>query len=860
MNKNKPIKQTIMQYDTHTCHLGVSPLDEFGARFKQLINRVKRHVFFLKMIIAQCLLFLSVVSHALVAQDASLKVHYRFDSVFHSDSIADVSGNGFNARLKGGAFVKSVDNEGFLHTGSLNGYLDMGIKMGDLIQSLNDFSVATYVYIDASLDLSRNGNFIWCFSNAEDILATPIGCMFYSAKVSQYAISPTNWTGEQKLGLGIQSVKGRWMHVAYVQSELLGSLYIDGVLAKSGSVTMLPANLGKTLFNYLARSSYSQDQYLKNSIYNDFRVYNRALSGAEVGGLASQLSRLDDIVYGQLVHEAKEQLDLGDLNALTRDVSLPSIGKNGTSILWHSSNDAIVGADGRVTRPAYGSNAVNVQLIATITLGTASDTKSFDAWVLPAFSDAESVFADAANLTLSGRLNQLRSDLVLPTAGSEGSSIVWHSNNEAVLSSTGKIIDRPLHGQGDIVVMLTATIVKGSESQQKTFQVTVAEDEGFVGYLFSYFTGNYGDQEAIRFATSNDGFVYRALNENRPIIASSLISSTGGVRDPHILRGHDGEFYMVVTDMVSANGWASNRAMVLLKSSDLINWSSAIVNIPQTYSAFTAVDRVWAPQTIYDALAGKYMVYFSMRMGPSDTDKIYYAYANSNFTAFESAPQLLFENPGVASIDGDIVYDDVFFHLFFKTEGAGAGIKKATSTKLTGPYHIHDAYLQQTTLPVEGGCVFRLTNSDSWILMYDLYTAGAYQLTESTDLLNFAVVSQPFSFDFSPRHGTVIPITQLELNALNAKWNVTQTQFTLSRNGIQIHQVPGTRRQQVIVDGDIHSGALLSIYQMNGLMVLSMPVTKPHFQIDGETLSSGVYVLKFQNGNGFMQSVRLFVK
>ena len=46
----------------------------------------------------------------------------------------------------------------------------------------------------------------------------------------------------------------------------------------------------------------------------------------------------------------------------------------------------------------------------------------------------------------------------------------------------------------------------------------------------------------------------------------------GGVRDPHILRCEDGKtFYMVVTDMVSDNGWDSNRAMVLLKSTDLVN-------------------------------------------------------------------------------------------------------------------------------------------------------------------------------------------------------------------------------------------------------------------------------------------------
>ena len=67
-------------------------------------------------------------------------------------------------------------------------------------------------------------------------------------------------------------------------------------------------------------------------------------------------------------------------------------------------------------------------------------------------------------------------------------------------------------------------------------------------YLFVYFTGNRMSEEAIRMAVSPDGYNYYALNGNQPVIDSREISSTGGVRDPHILRCEDGKtFYMVVT-------------------------------------------------------------------------------------------------------------------------------------------------------------------------------------------------------------------------------------------------------------------------------------------------------------------------
>ena len=83
-------------------------------------------------------------------------------------------------------------------------------------------------------------------------------------------------------------------------------------------------------------------------------------------------------------------------------------------------------------------------------------------------------------------------------------------------------------------------------------------------YLFVYFTGNRMSEEAVRMAVSLDGYNYKALNGNQPVLDSRVISSTGGVRDPHILRCEDGKtFYMVVTDMVSANGYTSKVSFKL---------------------------------------------------------------------------------------------------------------------------------------------------------------------------------------------------------------------------------------------------------------------------------------------------------
>lgn len=292
------------------------------------------------------------------------------------------------------------------------------------------------------------------------------------------------------------------------------------------------------------------------------------------------------------------------------------------------------------------------------------------------------------------------------------------------------------------------------------------------GYLFTYFTSNAREGESIRFAISMDGFRFKALNSNRPVLKSADISSTGGVRDPHILRRHDGKgFLMVATDMVSALGWNSNRAMVLLKSDDLIHWTSKVVNIQRRYSGQDSLLRVWAPQTIYDARAGKYMIYWSMKHGMSAPDKIYYAYANEDFTDLATEPRQLFFPPdGGACIDGDIVEKDGRFHLFFKTEGRTAGIKVAVSDRLTEGYVQRDPYVQQTKDAVEGSGVYRLNGSNEYVLMYDVYKSGRYEFCRTPDLEHFRIADQEVSMDFHPRHGTVMPITEAEVRRLLAAW------------------------------------------------------------------------------------------
>lgn len=327
---------------------------------------------------------------------------------------------------------------------------------------------------------------------------------------------------------------------------------------------------------------------------------------------------------------------------------------------------------------------------------------------------------------------------------------------------------------------------------------STAQAQEYTSYLFAYFAGNWPDGEQVRYAVSDDGYNYRALNGGRPVVASDTIAMKRCVRDPHIIRAQDGKtFYMVLTDMRSSQGWQSNDGIVLMKSTDLLHWEHTAIHFPTRFPNLEGFDEknlhaVWAPQTIWDEKEGKYMIYYSI--GRHDWEyptedpnfnqpyfRIYYSYANEDFTDI-TEPKLLFDF-GTAAIDGDIVYDakNKEYVLFFKDEGRSVmnkkgnfrtrqGVMRATSKSLTGPYEVEYRHLQKPgQYPTEGSSVFPLIGSDEYILMYDCYANGHYQFCKSNDLKNFTYVQNtPTRGTFTPRHGSVIHITDAERQRLEA--------------------------------------------------------------------------------------------
>ena len=394
----------------------------------------------------------------------------------------------------------------------------------------------------------------------------------------------------------------------------------------------------------------------------------------------------------------------------------------------------------------------------------------------------------ASKYVVDSSANDLYTDMNLPDTIRMYTKVpvTWESSDTLFLGHDGKIRGRLVGENKEVTLTANMVNLEAGDNPvvKKQYIVSIHGYEPYSNYLFVYFPAN--DNENIYYALSNDGYNFTAMNGGKRVVAADTVSIKKGLRDPHVLRAPDGWFYMVNTDMKSAEGWSSNRGMVLMKSKDLIHWKHSTVHFPDRYKGknFANVTRVWAPETFWDdtydngdGTKGRPLVYYSLLTndGTIAYDQVFFNYANKDFSDLEGDPIHFFDR-GKSTIDMDIVYNpvDKLYHAFYKNEGDGGickvkaqSLTSANGTKAPSWFGQCKNALQQTSEAVEGAGVFKLINQNSWVLMYDCYMNGHYQFTSSSDLENFKFVQDTkTSGAFTPRHGTILPITAQETAAL----------------------------------------------------------------------------------------------
>ena len=150
-----------------------------------------------------------------------------------------------------------------------------------LVSGLHDFTISAWVNPSANTAWSRVFDF---GTGTNDYMFLTLNA---GGGPLRFAITTTGGGGEQQInGTGTLPLN-TWSHVAVTLSGNTGTLYVNGQpVGTNPNMTLNPSDLGSTNQNWIGRSQYPADPYLAGTV-DDFQVYDRALSAAEISDLAS---------------------------------------------------------------------------------------------------------------------------------------------------------------------------------------------------------------------------------------------------------------------------------------------------------------------------------------------------------------------------------------------------------------------------------------------------------------------------------------------------------------------------------------------------------------------------------------------
>lgn len=723
---------------------------------------------------------------------------------------ADSSGNGRNGTVTGTASWNGGD--GFVFGGGSSSSDNAITLPNNLLSGLTDVTVDFDVWIDPSL---TSGN--WFMYNLGNSATYPNGTGYLfttndSSNRLRSTIAENGYATEQSAARAGRVPTGQWRHVTYSidggtpASPGVARVYEDGVLAASNTnLTTNPSLLGEpdgtTTKNVLGRSAYSGDLSFKGRL-RDFRIYSRALTATEAAASAEDTNTA-------AAEADAAAITLGDTTAVVANLALPATGSTGTTISWATSDASVVTAAGVVTRPAYGQPDGTATLTATVTRGAVSETRDFAVTVLAEGQTDQGKAEDAVAAVELVHADDVRGNLTLPTEGIKETTLSWASSAPAVVTDTGEVT-RPAYGEPAVDVTMTVTATRGAATASRDVVLHVQplpEPADYEGYAFAYFAGESTDDgESIYLGASkgNDPLDYDELNDGEPVLESSF--GTEGLRDPFVIRSPEGDrFYLLATDLKAYPAVdfgeaqeTGSKYIEVWESTDLVHWSDQRhVKVSSDYAGNT-----WAPEAYYDEEAGEYVVFWASALYPTTStsgrdintqyQRMMYATTRDFVTFSDPQPWIdVKRGTGKGIIDATVVQDGDTYYRMIKDEASMTPRQErstdlratvtgslATTTSTPGWQLVKEKVGVGQANPWggtftngEGPMMFADNEvEDRWYLFIDQpsYHGGQGYLAFQTDDIASADWTSVPDADLpsSPRHGTVLPVTQAELDGL----------------------------------------------------------------------------------------------
>ena len=761
--------------------------------------------------------------------DSGSKLIASYDMSHTGDVLTDVSGNGNNAVLSGAEDADFRSN-GEEKVWQLDGesYATLPSSIAEDLGDSEDFTIQATLTTQTSaahwLFAVGDGTGTWGEKNVGDYI-------FVNPSASEKS---GNFLAAIKTGTGSDWKETRFSDSSTGMGDVNGygtvtltgeggslKLYLDGQLISTASQDKTIQDVIPTgedaVFGYIGKSLYEPDALLTANLA-DFKIYSGALTETEIEEGLPTADEKSDMLMADILETVKGENE--SLNAVTEDLNLAdSIGN--VKITWGSwEQKDVIAEDGAVTAPAEGQ--VDVTIPFSYEIDGTSYEKEIDVTVLPIDTDAELQEA-LASLDIPNK-DDVRGNITLPETSENGIPIEWSTDhgeivNVNVIPGENGYDDTPAgtvtRPEKDTTVTMTATLTLNGETVTKDIEINVKaapkpiEESDYTDYFFAYFAGEgYSDGEQIYFASSQDGLNWDDLNNNEPVLTSTL--GEKGVRDPFIIRSPEGDkFYLIATDLKinGGNGWDAaqnngSQSLMVWESTDLVNWSDQrMVEV----SAEIGAGCTWAPEATYDELTGEYIVYWASRTPAVDSkQRVYYAKTRDFYTFTE--PEV-FIDYDESSIDTTIIKgDDGYYYRYTKNEG-GATNDLGALTKTVFVERSETLLGQWTHIPsdslnanqwVEGPTIFKLnednqTATQKYCLLVDNYGGGGYYPL-TTDDLSDGVFSRPdttYKMPSRARHGTPIRVTADEYQKIMAAYAAPEEVNTATAVG-EAPELPDT--------------------------------------------------------------------
>ena len=177
--------------------------------------------------------------------------------------------------MNGATYTTGQSGQGL----SLDGSNDYVSLPEGSVAGLTDFSISTWVRLDTTAASRRVFDF--GTGTSDYMYLTPT-----SGSTVRFGITTNGSGSEQVINGSTGLATGTWVHVTVTRIGTTGRMYVNGTqVGSNASMTLSPSSLGTTTQNWIGRSQ-SATNYLDGRV-DDFRIYNRGLSAAEVTTIQS---------------------------------------------------------------------------------------------------------------------------------------------------------------------------------------------------------------------------------------------------------------------------------------------------------------------------------------------------------------------------------------------------------------------------------------------------------------------------------------------------------------------------------------------------------------------------------------------